>query len=405
MKFHAKYKPLLDPKIRKKHNIRYVILSGGRGSGKSVVGNHFLHDTSFDTDNVALHTRFTMTSAKISVIPELEQAIQDRGSEYFFFSSNNQMINKLTGATINFKGLKTGSLTQTAQLKSVTNLNIWLLDEAEELTDESVFDDIDESIRRKGYENLIILLLNTYRITKEHFIYKRFFESKGIVTDYYNGIKDNTMYIHTTYLDNLKNLSQSFLDIVNTTKESNPEKYQYRYLGKFRNRPEGAIFNNWSIGEFDNSLPYQFGLDFGFNPDPDAFIKVAIDNKRKLIYCDECFYNTNQTVNDLKDQIYKHALKNNLIIADSANPRLIRELRASFNIKPVVKRAGSVYEGIRLMQDYKIVITDNSNNLKKELMNYSWNDKKAGIPIDEWNHLIDAVRYVVLTTLRKRIVL
>lgn len=405
MKFNKKYRPLLDPKLRKAQNIRYVILAGGRGSGKSVGGTHFLHDISFDTDNVMLHTRFTMTSAKISVIPEFEQAILSRNSEDFFDSSNNQIINKLTGATINFKGLKTGSLTQTAQLKSVTNLNIWLLDEAEELTDESVFDDVDESIRRVGYENIIILLLNTYRITKDHFIYKRFFEDKGIYTDYFNGIKDNVLYIHTDYLDNIENLSQSFLDIVEHTRKINYEKYEYRYLGKFRNRPEGVIFDNWEIGEFDNTLIPYYGLDFGFNPDPDAFVKVAIDKRRKILYCKECFYKNDQTVSDLKESISKHAKRHELIIAESANPRLIKELKPFFNIKPVVKKAGSIYEGIRIMQDYKIVVTKESLNIQKELNNYAWNDKKAGIPIDEYNHLIDAIRYVCLTMIRKNIML
>lgn len=405
MKFNAKYRPLLDPKIRKSLNIRYIILTGGRGSGKSVAGSHFLHDVSFDNDNVILHTRFTMTSAKISVIPEFEQVINSRNSAEFFDSSNNQIINKLTGSAINFKGLKTGSLTQTAQLKSVTNLNIWLLDEAEELNDESVFDDVDESIRRQDYENIIILLLNTYRITKDHFIYKRFFEDKGIFEDYYNGVKDNVLYIHTDYTDNIENLSESFLNIVNDTKEKKPDKYEYRYLGKFRNKPEGVIFENWKIGEFDNSLSFQFGLDFGFNPDPDAFVKVAIDRKRGKIYCDECFYANNQKVNELKDNVGRYAKRNNLIIAESANPRLIKELRSQFNIKPVIKRAGSIYEGIRIMQDYEIIVTKDSLNLQKELNNYAWDDKKSGIPIDEYNHLIDAIRYVCLMIIRKNIVL
>jgi phage terminase large subunit len=342
-----------------------------------------------------------MTSAKISVIPEFEQVIISRNSQDFFDSSNNQIINKLTGSTINFKGLKTGALTQTAQLKSVTNLNIWLLDEAEELTDENVFDDVDESIRRQGYENIIVLLLNTYRITKDHFIYKRFFEDKGIFEDYYNGVKDNVLYIHTDYLDNVENLSESFLNIVEDTKNKKLEKYEYRYLGKFRNRPEGVIFDDWEIGEFDNSLPFRFGLDFGFHPDPDAMARVAIDKKRKIIYCDECFYKTNQSVDNLKDNISNYAKRNNLIIAESANPRLISELRPKFNIKPVSKGSNSVKEGIRLMQDYKIVVTKDSLNLQKELNNYAWDDKKAGIPIDEYNHLIDAIRYVVWMALRR----
>jgi Phage terminase large subunit len=83
-----------------------------------------------------------------------------------------------------------------------------------------------------------------------------------------------------------------------------------------------------------------------------------------------------------------------LIIADSAEPRLIDDLkRKGLNIQGCVKGQGSVSAGISKMQDYKIVITPTSSNIRKELSNYVWNDKKAGIPVDAFNHLIDAIRY------------
>lgn len=164
---------------------------------------------------------------------------------------------------------------------------------------------------------------------------------------------------------------------------------------------EGLIYPNWKLGEFDTSLPYQFGLDFGFHPDPDAMLKCAINEKQKKIYLHECFYQTNQLVSDLRLNIAKHARQHDLIIADSASPRMIAELKNQFNIKAVVKSAGSVIEGIRLIQDYELIVTQESVNLIKELRNYIWSDKKAGIPIDAFNHLLDPLRYVGSTQHRQ----
>jgi len=158
---------------------------------------------------------------------------------------------------------------------------------------------------------------------------------------------------------------------------------------------EGLIYPNWKYGDFDESLPHQFGLDFGFHPDPDAMVKVAINKKLKLMYLHECFYKTNQLVSDLILNVARTVKSHELIIADSASPRMIAELRNQFNIKGVVKKAGSVVEGIRLMQDYELIVTKESVNLVKELRNYIWSDRKAGIPIDAFNHLLDPSRYVV----------
>lgn len=160
-------------------------------------------------------------------------------------------------------------------------------------------------------------------------------------------------------------------------------------------RLEGAIFVNWEYGEFDDTLPYQFGQDFGFN-DPDALVKTTIDYKRKIMYWDEKLYISGNTPDQLKDAISQHVKRHELIIADAADARMIAELRRYFNIRPVNKKKWTVSEGLRLMQNFKHIITPTSYNLANEMNNYLWSDKKAGIPVDAFNHLIDAGRYTFM---------
>jgi len=164
-------------------------------------------------------------------------------------------------------------------------------------------------------------------------------------------------------------------------------------LGKL----EGAIFTNWRYGEFDNSLPHIFGLDFGFN-DPDALLKVAIDEKNKKIYLDEKVYKSGNSSEDLRLLISQHVTGNDLIIADCADARMISALRRFFNIRPVNKGRWTVADVIKLLQSYELIITETSYNLSKELNNFIWNDKKAGIPIAGFDHFISCLRYVFMET-------
>lgn len=155
---------------------------------------------------------------------------------------------------------------------------------------------------------------------------------------------------------------------------------------------EGQIFMNWEAGAFDKSLPYGYGLDFGFNPDPDAMVKVAIDEKLHKIYLEEQIYNCGQSIGDLKKAIASRIEKpTDLIVADCADPRIIKELKG-FNIRAVTKD-GTVSEWLKILQDYQLIVMEDSHNLIHELNNYVWSDKKAGIPVDAFNHLIDAARY------------
>jgi PBSX family phage terminase large subunit len=199
----------------------------------------------------------------------------------------------------------------------------------------------------------------------------------------------------TTYKDNPYLTDAQIQDI--ESRKGNQYWWQVYGSGQRANR-EGAIFTNWITGDFDNSLPYCYGQDYGFSVDPTTLVKVAVDKKNKKIYVDECFYNKNQLGTEAIYELNKaHLLKpSDLIIADSAEPRLIDELRRKgLNIRGAIKGQGSVTAGITQMQDYQIIVTERSINTRKELSNYCWNDKKAGIPIDDYNHVLDPIRYTL----------
>lgn len=386
IQLNKKYKPLFDDKTR------YYIITGGRGSSKSYSVNTMLCALSQESDNKVLFTRKTMTSAHVSIIPEFREKIEALQWEQYFEINKTEIKNTLSGSEILFRGIQSSSGDNTANLKSLQGVTTWVLDEAEELTDENTFDRIDLSIRHKTKHNRVILILNP--TTKEHWIYKRFFEQTG-VNEGFNGVKGNVTYIHSDYRDNIKHLSKSFLDQIEQIKEKQPDKYKHVILGGWLDKAEGVIFTNWKIGEFEDNGKTVFGQDYGFSIDPTTLIEVSIFKHQKKIYLRECFYKPKLTTSEILDLNKKYA-KNSLIVGDSAEPRLIEELQnKGLNIIPAIKGQGSVSVGIALMQDYELIISPDSINLIKELNNYVWNDKKSNTPIDAFNHGLDAARYAI----------
>jgi len=371
---------------------RYYIVSGGRGSGKSFSVNALLVMLTYEAGHTILFTRYTLTSAYISIIPEFIDKLEQFGSIHDFHITKDEILNKKTGSKIIFRGIKTSSGDQTANLKSLQGITTWVVDEAEELTDENKFDTIDLSVRQQGNQNRVILILNP--TTKEHFIYTRFFEDRGI-QEGSNITKDNTTYIHTTYMDNIENLSKSYIEQIAQMRERRPEKYKQQMLGSWLNKAEGVIFDNWTIGEFKRSSVSVWGQDYGFAADPSTLVECNIDTSTKTIYLKECFYLQRLTTSQIAELNLKHS-KGGLIIGDSAEPRLLSEIKAKgCNVKPSIKGQGSVTYGISLLQDYDLVVTPDSTNLIKELNNYCWLEKKSNTPVDKWNHIIDAIRYAV----------
>ena len=386
LSLNNKYQPLFNS------DGRYYVITGGRGSGKSYGVNVFLLMLTYESGHVILFTRYTLISAHISIIPEFIEKIELLGLESHFHITKDEIINLQTGSKILFKGIKTSSGTQTANLKSLASVTTWVLDEAEELVDEDIFDKIDLSIRAKHKQNRVILVLNP--ATKEHFIYQKFFEGKGI-TEGSNTTKEDTTYIHTTYLDNIDNLSNSFILQIEDTKKRRPEKYKHVILGGWLDKAEGVVFNNWTFGEFNpNNLQTSCGMDFGFSIDPDTLTEVAIDKDKKKLYVKEHIYQNGIKTHQLAPMVLSKVGKK-LIIADSAEPRLIEDLKhLGVNIQPVKK--GTIESGVNRMQDFEIIVEPNSHNIAKELNNYAYKDKGSQLYIDDWNHAIDGIRYNVI---------
>ena len=370
---------------------RYFIVTGGRGSGKSFAVNSVLLLLTYQAGHTILFTRYTLRAASISIIPEFIEKLELLGVIDQFKITKDEIINTGNGSKIIFRGIKTSSGDQTANLKSLTGITTWVMDEAEELNDEDIFDKIDLSVRNKVQENRVILILNP--TTKEHFIYKRWFEDRGVAAGS-NITKEDTTYIHTTYLDNLDNLSESYIKQIETMKVRRPNRYKHTIEGAWLDKAEGVIFTDWSIGEFQQVGKVVYGQDYGFSNDPSTLVKTSIDKENKVIYIQLCFYQTKLTTSEIL-QLNKKFAADNLIVGDSAEPRLITELSRDCNVVPAIKGQGSITFGISLLQDYDLVITEDSTELIKELNNYCWLEKKSQTPVDNFNHAIDALRYAV----------
>jgi phage terminase large subunit len=378
---------------------RYFIYTGGRGSGKSfAVSTLALMLTISKERHKILFTRYTLRSAAISIIPEFKEKIDLLNYNHLFHITKDEIVCKETGSKILFRGIRTSSGDQTANLKSLQGITTWIIDEAEEMVDEDIFDKIDLSVRQQGSRNRVIMIMNP--ATKEHWIYQRFFESRGVQAGS-NLIKGNTTYCHTTYLDNVNNLSDSYIGQINEMKLRRPDRYKHTIEGAWLNKAEGVIYNNWKLGAFREVSKIILGQDYGFSKDESTLVKTSIDKQNKIIYVDLCFYKAGLTTSQIADLNKKFAGEN-LIVADSAEPRLINEIAHYCNIVPSIKGQGSVNYGITMIQDYDLVITPESTDLIKELNNYCWLERKSQTPIDKYNHALDALRYAVTYQLENR---
>lgn len=203
----------------------------------------------------------------------------------------------------------------------------------------------------------------------------------------------NAKLIKSSYLNN-PFLSKSIKDELEEAGKRNAN-FKRVFVDGEVGKLEGVVFDNWDIGEFDTSLDFILGQDFGFASDPSTLVKIAVDEGKKIIYLDECFYKNGLTTNSLFELNRQYA-GNRLIVADRSNPRLIDELKAlGNNIVPAVSADGSgvISTGLLTMQDYMIIVTENSTNLMNELKTYVWLDERGKLAIDKFNHAIDAARY------------
>ena len=382
---HPKYQSLFNS------DSRYFIVTGGRGSGKSFGVAVFLLSLTYQEGHRILFSRYTMLSAQTSIIPEFIEKIDLMGLQADFRITKDEIINMTTKSTIMFKGIRTSSGNQTAALKSLNGVTTFVLDEAEELVDEDTFDKIDFSVRTQDKQNRCIMIMNP--TTKEHWIYQRFFQNMG-VPESYNGHEKNVTYIHTDYRDNAENLSPSFLEQIREMKLKRPDKYQHAILGGWLSKAEGVVYKNWRVGDYEHKELSCWGLDVGFSQDITALVQISVDNEAKKMWVREGFGQKTLTTSQIASKCRQHC-GIDLIICDSSEPRLITELKAQdINIRPTIKKKGSILSGIALVQDYEIIVDRSSHGIIRELNNYIWQERNAK-PIDNYNHYMDAMRYAL----------
>lgn len=249
-----KYKPLFTT------DKRYIILTGGRGSSKSFHVSTFVCLLTYEKNQKTLYTRYTMSSAEISIIPEFKEKIELLEVSNAFTSTAKEVVNIKTGGEILFRGIKTSSGTQTANLKSINGVTCFVVDEAEEFTDEDSFDKIDLSVRTKAAQNRVIIILNPSN--KDHWIYKRFFSNthKIEMIDSVSieiSTHPDVEHIHTTYLDNIDNLSESSLNVIAKMKQSSMKVYAHKALGQWLDIAEGSLFQHLKTYKHSELLKFE----------------------------------------------------------------------------------------------------------------------------------------------------
>ena len=308
---------------------------------------------------------------------------------WHFSKSPLEITYKPTGQKILFRGLD--DVMSITSIAVETGFLCWaFFEEAYQITSEDDFNKIDMSIRGelpKGYFKQITLCLNPWN--QKHWIKKRFFDVQD----------SDILAITTNYLCN-EFLGEDDIKLFEKMKVNNPRRYAIEGLGEW-GISEGLVFANWSEEEFDidsiENVKRVYGLDFGYN-DPTALICSAVDEENKIIYIFDEHYQSGMTNKDIADMIKYKELHKYEIIADCAEPKSIEELRRNGirRVRGARKGKDSIINGIKKINEYKIIVHPNCENTIIELSNYVW-DSKNGItldkPIDDYCHLMDALRY------------
>lgn len=403
--YNKKYRSLF-----RKAKTRYKVITGGRGSGKSyAISSALVCDTYNDSYNT-LFTRYTMVAAHDSIIPEFTDKIDLFQLENDFHITKRDVINTSSGAGILFRGLMVSSKNQVARLKSIAKVKRFIIDEAQELTDEELFDTIDFSIRTTEVDNEIWIIWNPPR-DKNHWIYRRFFKDAGVDITH-NGIVGDVEYIYTTYLDNLRNLDDSFIMQAQKMREKDRDKYDNVFLGIPVGFKEGQIYRWTAMPESEwepERVSLCYGVDWGYTNDQTAVVRVDYDKETNTVYLKEVMYEREMQPRDVarairEDMERSGCGKSLLVYCDPARPEHIAELRRhNLNACKAVNKnkAGR----INYLQGFTVFY--DGEDIGEEADNYSFkphpNDKTmfTNEPEDGKDHLMDAASYGAVTHLRR----
>ena len=379
---------------------RYRVCKGSRASKKSkTTALFFIYSMMKYPGANLLVIRKVYRTLKDSCFTDLKWAINRlQVNDYWDIKESPlEMVYIPTGQKILFRGLD-DPLKVTSITVETGNLCWAWLEEAYEINKEQDFNMLDESIRGK-IEGLlykqITLTLNPWN--ERHWIKKRFFDVKD----------ENIMAKTTNYMCN-EWLDGSDKKLFEDMKKNNPRRYQVAGLGEW-GIVEGLVYENWRELEFDwreilnkrQKAKAVFGLDFGYTNDPAAFFCGIMDQEQKEIYVFDEIYQKRMQNTVIYRSIEKLGFRKEIITADSEEPKSIEHLRGLglLRIKASKKGKDSINAGIQFIQDFKIFIHPRCVNFLTEISNYAWDKDKFGKavnkPIDDFNHLMDAMRYAL----------
>lgn len=404
------YNPKFEVLFKPKGRTRYTVITSGRAGAKSYAVSSALVNDTYNDDYNTLFVRYTMVAAKDSIIPEFQDKIDLFQCENDFHSTAKDVINLQSKGRIMFRGLVVNSKNQIARFKSIAKLKRCVIDEAQELDDESLFDQIDQTIRSDEVDNEVWVVWNPPR-DKNNWIYRRFFKEPGVDITY-NGIKDDVTYIYTTYLENKHNLNQSFLDTAEKVRIKDPDKYKNEYLGIVVGFKEGQIYRWTAMPESEwepTRVTLCYGVDWGYTNDQTAVVRVDFDHDTKTVYLKQVMYAKEMQPRDVAKAIYAdmehcHCGHSTLIYCDPARPEHIAELRW-YNLNACKAVNKNKAGRINYLQGFTVFY--DGDDIGNEADNYSFKphpqDKTqfTNEPEDGNDHLMDAANYGAVTHLRR----
>lgn len=374
---------------------RYRVCKGSRASKKSTTtAMNLIYRIMEYPESNALVVRKTYRTLLDSCFAQLKWAVNRLGvKDYFDFKlSPLEIIYKPTGQKILFRGLD-DPLKVTSVTVDVGSLCFLWIEEAYEIMSEADFDMLDESIRGevpKGHFKQITLTFNPWN--ERHWIKRRFFDK----------VDKDVLAVTTNYTCN-EWLDRSDLNVFERMKENNPRRYQVAGLGNW-GIVDGLIYENFEERQFtlEEIKDYKTvaGLDFGYTNDPTAFFIGFLDKKGSILYVWDEMYSKGLSNKKIYENIKNMGYSKEKITGDSAEPKSIDELKGyGLRIKGAKKGKDSILNGIQWIQDLKIIIHPRCNNFLTEISNYQWDKDKFGKalnrPIDDFNHLLDAMRYAL----------
>ena len=377
---------------------RYLVCKGSRGSKKSTTAalKIIYRMMQYPLSNT-LVIRRVYNTLRDSCFQQLKWAANRLGVSHLWkFSLSPLEATYLpTGQKILFRGTDDPmSITSITVEKGFINF-VWF-EEFYQIANEDDFNKIDMSIRGElpeGYYKQIICTFNPW--SEKCWIKRRFFDNPD----------ENTLALTTNYMCN-EWLGADDIALFESMKIRNPRRYEIEGLGNW-GVAEGLIYENYEERLFDYrriakrpNARAVFGLDFGYTNDPTAFIAAIVDQDAKELYIFDEHYEKAMVNSEIAQMLKYKGYAKEAIIADSAEPKSIEELKRAgiMRIKPAAKGKDSILNGIQLIQDYKIIVHPKCENTILELSNYIWDNKDGTLvnkPIDDYNHLLDALRYAM----------